>query len=223
MDLEDVVGAEGIEGLARMSECSPQTANPYLSEFLSLRCAPDVLVSAFPVKRAAKEITESMAAIKHIRGVALKEPLKYFLYDLCAGNALTSVIAAHLLPIKGAVAIDKRQRKRNWANAKKFSYIIEDIGRLSPDFFPEDSIIVSVHACRSLAKKIVELYRRSDASRMVLMPCCIGEFDKRYQFIADITGKYYAWAFQLAEMADGRVHIDKNILSPSNALVVAEK
>ncbi len=198
--------------------------NRYVSEFLSLRSAPDILNAVYPLgKRVEKEITESMAIIRHLRHTFLKEPDKYTLYDLCAGNALTSVTAAHLLPVKQAIAIDSKPRERKWHAVRKFSYVFEDLKHTSADYFAEDSIIAAVHPCRSLAPKIIELYKKSKASHLVLMPCCVGAFDKRYEFVVSLLDKYYAWAFQLAELAGGRISVDKNVLSPRDAIIVARK
>ena len=97
--------------------------NKYLNHFLSLKCSSDVLEVVNPLgNKAAKEITESMAVIKHIKRIAIAEKHKYGLLDLCAGNALTSVLAVHLLPIKGAIAVDKRVRNRKWDMVKRFKY-----------------------------------------------------------------------------------------------------
>src|SRR3972149_11311889 len=103
----------------------------YLKEFLNLKCAGDVLNVVSPLgRKPAKEITETMAVITRIRATIFENPGLYSIYDLCAGNALTSVLSAHLLPLDAIVAVDKRTRNRNWHKAKKFKYIFDDIGNL---------------------------------------------------------------------------------------------
>ena len=218
MRLEQLCAAPHLDAIARTSP-----RNNYVAEFLSLRAAPDILEAVNPLgKRAVKEITESMAVVRRLRGLVLAEPNKYVFYDLCAGNALTSVIAAHLLPIKEAVAIDKRPRERNWGRVNKFSYVCEDINRIRPDYFADSSIIIGVHACRNRAEKVIRHYLESEASHLVLMPCCSGKLSKGYLF-PGVLDNYQSWSMQLAHMAGGTVNIDFGILSPKNAIITASK
>lgn len=110
----------------------------YLDQFLSLKCAGDVLNVIAPIQKAQKEISESMAIIHRLRSIALKNPMKSILLDICAGNALTSVIAAHLLPFKKVIAIDIKKRIRRWDSVRRFVYWQTDI---NDDKFIHDLII----------------------------------------------------------------------------------
>jgi hypothetical protein len=196
----------------------------YVSQFLSLKCAGDVLNIVNPLGSGAeKEISESMGIIKHLRDIVLTNPGKYKIYDICAGNALTSITACHLLPIRGAAAIDILHRDRQWDKVKNFEYKFEDIFSLSSDFIEEDSIIIGVHACRKLAKRIVDLYKQSKAKYLILMPCCEGGLSGQYQLICDKLGKSLTWCLELAIMCDGKMYEDNHILSPKNIIIVAEK
>lgn len=199
--------------------------NQYISKFIKLDCASDVLgITSLKNKNVAKEITESMAVIKRLKKITLKEPGKYTLYDLCAGNALTSLISVYSLPIKEAIAIDNACRDGNWARAKNFSYQQHDIHDLQPNFFKNDSILISVHPCKSLTTRVVELYNESSqASNLILIPCCDGTITPEYGFSIKLFGSYYAWSFQHAIMAKGIMTIDEKILSPRNAVIRAEK
>lgn len=200
------------------------TKQSYVSQFLTLKSAPDILGAVNPIgKSAEKEISESMGMIKFIRDITLKEPNKYQIFDICAGNALTSIIACHLLPIKHATAIDKLPRERNFHLVKNFNYMFEDIYNIEPDFFPENSIIIAVHACKDLAKRIIKLYNESKAKYLLLMPCCESGLNGKYQLICDKIGKGLTWALELAIMCDGKMYEDKKILSPKNIIIVAEK
>jgi uncharacterized UPF0146 family protein len=197
---------------------------PYVSQFLNLKSCGDILNAVNPIGRnAEKEITESMGVIKHLRDITLNEPMKYKVYDICAGNALTSITACHLLPIKEAIAIDIRERNRNWNSVRDFSYVFEDIYNIKPDCFEEDSIIIGVHACRDLAKRIIELYNNSKAKYLILMPCCEGGLSGHYQLICDKIGKSMTWCLELAIMCNGKMYQDNKILSPKNVIIVAKK
>ena len=178
----------------------------YMSDFLKLKCAGDVLNVVNPLgSKAEKEITESMAIIKKLRKIVLAKPNYYYVFDLCAGNALTSVLSAFLLPIKKAIAIDKRPRERNWHLAKKFSYITDDIYNVVPSDIGPNAIIIGVHACNKLAEQIIKIYKESDAEHLLLMPCCIGNIKSLNvpQPVIEKIGKYMAWAWQLAQEAGG--------------------
>ncbi len=102
--------------------------NKYLEQFLSLNCSGDVLNACLPINNPSKEITEAMAMIRQIKPIVLANKMRFALIDLCAGNALTSIIAVHLLPIKGALAIDLKPVQRpHRENVKRFVYLKGDI------------------------------------------------------------------------------------------------
>lgn len=197
--------------------------NPYLAQFHKLRCRGDVLNVVNPIgNAAAKEITESMAIIKRIKPIALAKPMQNRLWDLCAGNALTSVLAVHLLPIQSAVAVDLRERKRNWGSAKRFEYVQADIHELTTTAFCSIDIIISVHPCGGLAERVIELYMRSAARHLIMMPCCHGSF-KKNQFLIENLGTYATWCLHLAGLCGGNLAKDENCLSPKNIVVTASK
>lgn len=198
----------------------------YVSRFLSLRCAGDVLNAVPRMRQAEKEITESMGILKHIKGIALGEKMKYTLVDLCAGNALTSVLGVHVLPLKHAIAVDRQKRHGNYGIVKRFDYIQADIKELS---YPEDSIIISVHPCKS-ANLIVDIFNTTGIKHLVMMPCCNDTF-------ADVIGwpwlceekglsKYDLWTLHLAQSiknAEVRIVTDYNVISPKNNIIIARR
>jgi hypothetical protein len=209
------------EVIMSFEESSKQS---YTSQFLTLKSAGDILNAVNPIgKSAEKEISESMGIIKHLRNIVLREPMKYKLFDLCAGNSLTSIIACHLLPIKSATAIDIRERNRHWSEVKRFNYLFRDIYKIEPEMFDEDSIIIGVHACKDLAKRIVELYNKSKAKHLLLMPCCESSLSGKYQLVCDKIGKSLMWCLELAIECNGKMHKDQKILSPKNVVIVAQK
>ena len=71
--------------------------NKYVKEFFDLNCHPEIMDIVMPIQNFEKEITESMAVIRQLRNLTLKRKhYHYRIYDFCAGNALTSVIASFL-------------------------------------------------------------------------------------------------------------------------------
>lgn len=163
-----------------------------------------------------------MAIIERLRDDCLNNPMKYNIVDLCAGNALTSLIAVHLLPVESATAIDRMERKYL---ARRFKYIGSDIFQESIyQYINENTIIISVHPCRNLAQRVVEIYNNSKARKLLLMPCCIGKYKlPAHNFLMDKLGAYHAWCYYLAEKCGGNITIDENCISPRNAIITARK
>jgi len=200
-------------------------SNQYINEFLRFRSSGDILNVVNPLgNNSEKEITESMAIFKVLRKIVLKFPMEYTLYDFCAGNALTSIISVFVLPVKKVIAIDNRPRSRKWYLAKRFDYIFEDINKFNISSIPEKSVIISVHACSNLSKKVIEIYLQSKAGYLILMPCCVGKFQTRCpNYIREVIGKYIEWVWYLSEMCNGKFKIDKNVISPKNGIIIAKK
>lgn len=210
-------------------------SNKYVNEFFDLTCYPDILDILNPISGRKKEITESMAVIKYLRRLALKNPeKKYFLYDFCAGNALTSATACFLYSNIQAMAIDKAVRDRDWEKIQRFTYVESDIHETWEHYIQLNnfdgiakSIIIGVHPCRELAKRIIEIYNKSEADHLILMPCCTGG---QYKFslpqvIKEKVGDYLTWCVYLLNLVEGkkRLIVDESILSPKNALIIANR
>lgn len=195
----------------------------YVQEFLRLKCAGDVLNVCSPLgNNTHKEITESMGMIKRIKGLFISNPMIYNLIDLCAGNALTSVLAVHLLPVKYAYAIDKRPRDRKWSNAKRFEYLTRNIFDSEIEKYIDDkSVVISIHACGDLSVKIIDLYKNSKAKALFLMPCCVGKMRHKYPTkMQEKLGDYMLWAWDLVqELENYALTEDGNILSPKNIII----
>lgn len=212
-------------------------SNKYVNEFFDLTCYPDILDILNPISGRKKEISESMAVIKHLRKLALKNPQKkYVVYDFCAGNALTSTIATFLYPNFIAYAIDKAIRKRDWDKIRNFKYIQSDIfedkwefkcdlwGMYGMGLEDREVIIIGVHPCIGLANRIIDIYNKSKADHLILMPCCTGQ---KYKYslpavIKEKVGDYLTWCVYLLNLVEGkkRMVVDENIISPKNALII---
>lgn len=201
----------------------------YMNEFLSLRSAPDILGTVGNLgNKPEKEISEAWAVIKKLRKIVLKEPDTYQLIDLCSGNALVPVIAAHLLPITNSIAVDKLPRKRNWSNARNFEYLEMDIKNIPYSTFTgKPTIITAVHCCRDKAETVINMFNEITwIKHMILMPCCIGSLNSPIlRFIKDQANSDLAWVTKLAMMCKGKLNIskDNHCLSPKNYIIIAKK
>ena len=206
----------------------------YVNHFLNLSCSGDVLNACNPINEPAKEISESMGIIRVMKPIILADRNKpWIVVDLCAGNALTSVLAVHLFPRVKGLAIDWKPRTRHYEHVKRFYYAPKNI--FDESFMdlvctPNDVyeyIFISVHPCKYLARRVVELYNASpDAKHLILMPCCEGmvSSDKKYPTILkEKLGGYLLWSYYLSELCGGTFIQDNNILSPCNGIVVAHK
>jgi len=223
--------------LKELTDWSPQT---YVDEFLSMKCCGDVLNVCNPIgKNARKEITESMALIKRVKNLALSHRGKYNVLDLCAGNALTSVLAVHLLPVDYAVAIDKKPRDRQWDKVQRFLYKYEDLFDINFSFYvkgtkpayPEsgsilnkyinkNTIIVSSHPCGELSRRVIEIYEYSQAKALFMLPCCYGKLHRKYpQELFSKMGKDWVWCYDLAQDIDAKLSKDEKCISPRNIML----
>ena len=192
-----------------------------IDEFLSLKCAGDVMNAAGPVRKAAKELSEAMSLIHAVKSIILREPMKYHVVDLCAGNALTSLIAVHLLPILSATAIDIKPRARgSHLEVKRFRYVIGDVyDDLLWMGFPRPAIFVSAHPCGDLARVITA---KASEEKFAVMPCCLPHkrsYSGSEKFIAEKLGKYAAWAFYLARLSGAEIAEARHCLSPARLIV----
>ena len=201
----------------------------YANQFLSLRCSGDVLNSVFPIREPIKEISESMAIIKRVKKILTSNPGIYSIFDLCAGNCLTSSLIAHLFDIKHVFAIDKATRERKgFEKINNFSYNIVDIEKekeiLIKSIQMSKSIIISVHPCCDLAQQIVNIYKESNADYLFMIPCCHGRLLKDYPtFVDNKLSKYELWCLDLCNMMNGKGNRDKMCLSEKNIVIKASR
>ena len=203
--------------------------NRYVNEFLSLKCGPLVLESVGILgHKPDKEISEAMGVIRKLREIVLHQPDKYQLVDLCSGNALVPVIAAHLLPITKSYAIDKLIRKRQWNMTRNFEYhninIFDDSMH---KFFKKPTILTAIHSCRQAAEKTIDLFNNNpNIEHLILIPCCEGNInDPISQFIKHESYAGLAWTVKLAMKCHGETQISKDnfIMSPKNHIIVSRK
>jgi hypothetical protein len=207
----------------------------YVKQFLSLRAAGDILNALSPFNNVEKEITEAVAIRQRLRAITLKEPMKYTVYDLCAGNCLAGVLSVFTLPVKFCYALDKRTKeqaqKAGWPSIQRWEYFSQDILNIvlgTNAVSAKDSILISSHPCKELASQIVKLYNSSSrAKALIMIPCCVGESSQpRYSLFQQRGMKSYDfWCLKLADQCVGKVSCfqDINILSPANIVIEALK
>lgn len=202
--------------------------NEYVNRFLSLRCSGDVLNVTGRLHEPEKEISESMGIIKHLKPIVLAEKMKYTLIDLCAGNALTSILAVHMLPVKSAIAIDRKRRSGHYDKVKRFAYVEDDIKNGS--YHSESLILIAVHPCKT-ANTIVKIFNdNKNLKHLILMPCCNGLYQDvvGYDWLREDkkVSAYDLWTLHLAQnIKDARVKIvtDRKVLSPKNNIIIASR
>jgi len=208
--------------------------NRYLEQFIKLRCHEDVMSAVGNINNPSKEITESMAIIKKLKKVKDKENI--ILVDLCAGNCLTSVIAAHLYNFKKVIAVDIRppSKDTNFDRVKNFEYR-QDYVRTALAMFRrlsahEKYIFISVHPCRELATTIIKEFNEIDRvfwdspHSLLLMPCCIIQSVRQEvpTLLQEKLGHYGSWCYYLYSMVshnNKNMYQDNYIESPCNILV----
>jgi hypothetical protein len=200
----------------------------YIDQFLSFRCAADVIKVAHPVNKFTKEISEAMSVIRRIKPKLLKRPMDYTVIDLCSGNALVPLISAFMLPSKWNYAIDKRPRSRPWHEVRRFTYLHHDIYdksiSKSIDQIDGPVILTAVHACQGLAERIAKLYSTTKAEMLVMMPCCVGKIPQKLSDkLAGQIGRDRLWGLHLSSLVSGRLVQDDDIISPKRLSVIADQ
>lgn len=201
--------------------------NKYFEQFNSLRSSKDIVDAVGSISGFKKEVTESMAIITQLKRIVLKYPNEYNVLDLCAGHSLTSLISSFLLPIKYNLAIDVRSNEKlNYKGVNRFHYLSMSI--FDPYIFElidSKTIIISVHPCGKLAKRVIEIYNDSQASNLIIMPCCSGEFHMD-EFIVKKLGNYASWCLSLMNTIKSektKIIQDVNCLSPKNIIIMGKK
>lgn len=203
-------------------------SNKYINNFYRLNCSEDILNICYPINNREKEITEAYGIYRILKSLVLKnQDIKYRIVDLCAGNALSSIMAAFMLPISTCHAVDIKKRERDWDRIKKFYYCELDIySDFIYSLINENTIIISTHPCSKLALRVIDIFKKSKAKHLLLMPCCTGEIsysDNPSKFLYKALGKYKYWCYSLASLVNGKLKEDINIISPKNIIITAAK
>jgi len=201
-----------------------------------LRCHQDILDILGKIPNRTKEITESMAVLKRLSKLDHK---KYHLIDLCAGNALTSVLAAFMYKFKSVTAYDIKKRKYNYDAVKNFKYIECDIIKSYSDLEDEwlekksnNIVIIAIHPCKDLAYLVVDFFKSllfNKTVQLVMMPCChkmSGQYFYSNSFKKEI-GAYKLYCLEILTygwpIGDGdegtKIIEDKFVMSPKNVLI----
>lgn len=209
-------------------DIKPKHSNKYVDAFNQLNCSKDILDICYPINNLDKEITEAYSIYRILKSLVLKnQKNKYNVLDLCAGNALTSILAAFMLPIKYASAVDIQKREREWERIKKFKYYEMDIySEYVQCLSNENTVIVSTHPCSKLALRVIDIFKNSKAKHLIMMPCCTGEInfpDNPSKYLYKAIGKYRYWCYSLASQVNGKLKEDRNIISPKNVIIIATK
>jgi len=212
----------------------------YMTRFLSLKCAGDVINAVQPVAAFGKEISEAMAIRLELRKFVLNTPeakMKYTVHDLAAGNCLTGVLAAFTLPVAEVCAVDRRRPKRECTRegqtvVRRWRHYQTDLmAPLGRPFFGTD-ILVSSHPCKKLAERLVDMFLSGEAKALIMIPCCpdpesvVDSYKLLWQ---KGMSKYDLWSLHLAERLriEGKCKVrlfsDRLILSPCRNVIVAER
>ena len=202
----------------------------YLERFLRLKCSADVLSILSPFSSGyTKEISEAMCIFGNLKNEIINNKVeqKYNVVELCAGNPLISTLLSFTLhkQIEHCTAIDKKKIVRNYERINNFEYFEHDIyDSLVFKYINSNTIIIAIHSCGELSKRIIEIYNKSDARYLFLMPCCEGkmEFKNKY-FLKEKLGRYITWCIYLSDLCGGKVKQDNYVISPKNGLIMAKK
>lgn len=197
--------------------------NKRLNKFLKLKCAGDVLNSLAHLSNPIEEIVLSMTLLDEVRSKILRHPDRYTLVDVAAGNGVVTVLAAYLLPVKEAIAVNSKVRKTP-VNVRKFKMIEADIAKdafweslpqpyICLASYPQYAHVTDAQIEVSAADVILA---KSNADLTIVVPRTIVPITKDQK-----NGPYYPYYYSnlnLAAKHGGRVKYIP-IGSYSNALV----
>lgn len=186
-----------------------------LDKFLSLRCAGDVLESVQPLTGdVTRRICESMALIEAIRPLVLKHRSEYRLVEFCYGAPLTSIIAAHLLPIEDARAFVTRSKFDHAAIERVKNFRVFTTVDL-PAAVPIDgkTIVVSPSVRGALAMDVAKWCNAKDAPMAIIPSRGKVKLSSTGNAVAKLTGnRYFAWLQDLAESCNGKLRVPMSLV-----------
>jgi len=205
----------------------------YVDQFFRWNCKDDIM-KAVPNfgSKPMKEITEAMAIRNMVSEIVIKEKnkMKYSIIDLCAGVGLAGIFCVYTLPVMEVIGIDKQKRiKNDYLKIKRYGFFEINIYNNSFINISIPTILVSVHPCKKLAEKVIDIYCENDnIEYLFLMPCC-GGGDVHDSFIENKLGKYVDWCYYLKERIINnsksiiKIKEDIKIMSPKNIIISARK
>lgn len=200
----------------------------YLSQFLSLKSASDILAASGPINNPIKEISESMAVIRPLRKFFFRLNTdileNYTVIDLCAGNCLTGLIIAHLFKCNTISVDKKRPQKLNEKNVQRYKFIEEDLKKFFSSLdYTKSLIFISSHPCQ-LAFDIIK-QAITCGVKFSILPCCLGK-GSEFNDLPSLPllceqkmSKYEQWCLKLALYGRANVYKDLNCLSSKNCVV----
>lgn len=201
--------------------------NPYLKSFLNLKSAPDILSVVGNLNKSEKEITESMSIIAKLRDKTIKNPMKFTVFDICAGSGLTGIMTAFVLPVKEVIGIDIKEKilRKEFSSVKRFIGKQMDILKENIEGNNE-TIIVSSHPCGFLAERIIDIFNNGKFVGLIMIPCCIGTISHGYIYslIKQKISRYDKWCIHLAngiKALNVDIQQDKKCISPCNNVITA--
>lgn len=211
----------------------PKYENPYFSKFKRLNCQDDVLAAIMPVPKLGRKISEAMAVIKLLKPIVMRDPGKYTIIEVGSGTPITAIIAAHLLPIKNAIAGDKIVKDREYQRVKDLTYLSEQDVQSGVSILKQkaDTILISVHPSSSMCETLLDSASRSDGGNgdkihySIIMPGFNGKIEPGYKsdipnWVQRKIGHYDNWVLYLQKVYGGKVVKDNNIKSHMNSIIV---
>ena len=85
-------------------------------------------------------------------------------------------------------------------------------------------VVVGIHCCKTLAVRVLEVFKEVGGDRLLLVPCCAKPSWARRVVGTDIRG-YWDWVYALWKYAHdvlnlpARVYVEKSMLSEANAVI----
>ncbi len=189
-----------------------------------------------------KELSEALSIFKRVYDDDKTRVKKSVVIEVCSGKrGLVAALCALFLRNVTGVAVDvvsdavePLKELSSVLGSKlrlfmgidvysdEFAKLVESLRR---EF--EYVVMVAIHSCRTLAVRIMEIFKRCQCDKLILVPCCAHPSWARKTVGVEIHG-YWDWIYALWKYATevlqlpARVEIEHAMLSNANAVIVIE-
>jgi len=208
-------------------------------DWLMRRRLSSVVLSLFAgSNNPVKELSEALAIFREIYSDEATRSRDTVVVEVCSGRlAPVATLTALFIKRGEGWAIDSRDmdprlrevsqklggKLRLFPGVDVYSRGFEEVVREARDR-ASYLVLVAIHSCRTLAVRILEVFKAVGGDRLLLVPCCAKPSWARKVVGVEVRG-YWDWVYALWSYAThvlnlpARVFVAKGMLSEANAVI----
>lgn len=180
-----------------------------------------------------KEYFESSIVIsKTLRSIIKQRDIARFdtAFDMCSGCSFSGYYLLARNYAKYCVAVDKKFPLSSYRVGGYYNRVVGRMSFREEDIYlndydiPKNSVVLSIHPCKGLALRVVEI-ASENLTPLVIVPCCIGHSEDSWIDKFSDVGKYDRWCMKIASAMDKAGyditirHINSNV-TPVNTIII---